>query len=155
MATYWCSFFLSILFLSFLFSFFPFPSFLSFPSFFLSPFFFLPFFLSASIKYFRAAIFSTPGHRMTSHFFTISRLHTCQENPPPPPLVNLVLQHRLLPSETDDSRFNLREKHMLTDSVQPYNKPIIDLACSVCTVTYQTSVFSRLIFHSTDLTLGQ
>jgi hypothetical protein len=47
----------------------------------------------------------------------------------------------LLPSETDDSRFNSREKHMLTDSVQPYNKPIIDLACSVCTVKYQTSVF--------------
>jgi hypothetical protein len=44
-------------------------------------------------------------------------------------------------SETDDSRFNLCEKHMLTDSVQPYNKPIIDLACSVCTVKYQTSVF--------------
>ena len=43
----------------------------------------------------------------------------------------------LLPSETDDSR----EKHMLTDSVQPYNKPIIDLACSVCTVKYQTFVF--------------
>jgi hypothetical protein len=49
----------------------------------------------------------------------------------------------LLPSETDYSRFNsrAREKHMLTDSVQPYNKPIIDLACSVCTVKYQTSVF--------------
>ena len=47
----------------------------------------------------------------------------------------------LLPSETDDSRFNSREKHMLTDSVQPYNKPIINLACSVCTVKYQTSVF--------------
>jgi hypothetical protein len=47
----------------------------------------------------------------------------------------------LLPSETDDSRFNSREKHMLTDSVQPYNKPIIDLACSVCTVKYQTSVY--------------
>ena len=66
----------------------------------------------------------------------------------------------LLPSGTDDSRFNSREKHMLTDSVQPYNKPIIDLACSVCTVKYQTSVFCilkklGLIFHSTDLTLGQ
>jgi hypothetical protein len=76
----------------------------------------------------------------------------------------------LLPSETDDSRFNLREKHMLTDSVQPYNKPIIYLACSVCTVEYQTSVFLHgprsfvarsilknlgLIFHSTDLALGQ
>ncbi len=53
-----------------------------------------------------------------------------------------------------------REKHMLTDSVQPYNKPIIDLACSICTVKYQTSVFCiqknlGLIFHSTDLTLGQ
>jgi hypothetical protein len=47
----------------------------------------------------------------------------------------------LLPSETDDSRFNSREKHMLTDSVQPYNKPIIDLACSVCSVKYPTSVF--------------
>jgi hypothetical protein len=48
----------------------------------------------------------------------------------------------LLPSETDDCRFNSREKHMLTDSVQPYNKPpIIDLACSVCTVKYQTSIF--------------
>ncbi len=30
---------------------------------------------------------------------------------------------------------------MLTDSVQPYNKLIIDLACSVCTVKSQTSVF--------------
>jgi hypothetical protein len=64
----------------------------------------------------------------------------------------------------------IRAKHMLTDSVQPYNKPIIDLACSVCTVKYQTSVFLHgprsfvarstlknlgLIFHSTDLTLGQ
>jgi hypothetical protein len=47
----------------------------------------------------------------------------------------------LLPSETDDRRFNSREKHMLTDSVQPYNKPITDLACSVFTVKYQTSVF--------------
>ena len=47
----------------------------------------------------------------------------------------------LLPSETDDSRSNSREKHMLTDSVQSYNKPTIDLACSVCTVKYQTSVF--------------
>jgi hypothetical protein len=49
---------------------------------------------------------------------------------------------------------------LLTDSVQPNNKPIIDLACSVCTVKYQTSVFCilknlGLIFHSTDLTLGQ
>ena len=75
----------------------------------------------------------------------------------------------LLPSETDDSRFNSREKHMLTDSVQPYNKSIIDLACSVCTVKYQTcflhgprSFVARsilknlgLIFHNTDLTLGQ
>ena len=49
--------------------------------------------------------------------------------------------HILLPSETDDSRLNPREKHMLTDSVQPYNKTIIDLACSVCAVKYQTSVF--------------
>jgi hypothetical protein len=48
----------------------------------------------------------------------------------------------LLPSETDDSRFNTREKRMLTDSVKPYNKPIIDLACSVCTVKYQTSFFA-------------
>ena len=40
------------------------------------------------------------------------------------------------------ARFNQsRENHKLTDSVQPYNKPIIDLACSVCTVKYQTSVF--------------
>jgi hypothetical protein len=76
----------------------------------------------------------------------------------------------LLPSATEDSRFNSREKHMLTDSVQPYNKPIINLACSVCTVKYQTSFFLHgprsfvarsilknigLIFHSTDLTLGQ
>jgi hypothetical protein len=49
----------------------------------------------------------------------------------------------LLPSETDDIADLIRAKsiHMLTDSVQPYNKPIIDLACSVCTVKYQTSVF--------------
>jgi hypothetical protein len=75
----------------------------------------------------------------------------------------------LVPCETHDSRFNSREKHMLT--VQLYNKPIIDLACSVCTVEYQTSVFCMhgprsfvarsilknlgLTFHSTDLTLGQ
>ena len=53
----------------------------------------------------------------------------------------------------------------------PYNKQFIDLACSVCTVKYRTSVFlvrtslaalarSVLknlspIFHGTDLTLGQ
>jgi hypothetical protein len=43
----------------------------------------------------------------------------------------------LLPSETDDSRFNSREKHMLTDSYQTD----FALACSVCTVKYQTSVF--------------
>ena len=76
----------------------------------------------------------------------------------------------LLLSETDDSRFNSHEKHMPTDSVQPYNKPIIHLACSVCTVKYQTSscslhgprFFARsilknlgMIFHSTDLTLSQ
>ena len=76
-----------------------------------------------------------------------------------------------IPSETDDSRFNSREKRMLTDSVQPYNKPIIDLACSVCTVKYHAdlcflhgprSFVARsilknlgLIFHSTVLTLGQ
>ena len=59
------------------------------------------------------------------------------------------------------ARFTLREKHLLTDSVQSDNKPIIDLACSVCTVKYQTSVFCILknlgltVFHSTDLTLGQ
>ncbi len=40
----------------------------------------------------------------------------------------------LLPSETDNSRFNPREKHMLTDSVQLYNKPIIDLASLVRSV---------------------
>ena len=35
--------------------------------------------------------------------------------------------------------------HMLTDSVQPYNKPIIDLACSVdCTVKYQTFASFRM-----------
>ena len=76
----------------------------------------------------------------------------------------------LLPSETDDSRrLNSREKHMLTESVQPYIKPIIDLACSVCTVKNQTSVFawtsllrrsvhtkkSRSDSHCTDLTVGQ
>ena len=38
-----------------------------------------------------------------------------------------------------------REKHMLTDSVQPYNKPIIDLACSVCNVKYQTSLLHRSV----------
>ena len=39
------------------------------------------------------------------------------------------------------------------------NKPIIDLACSFCTVKYQTvkyhTKYLGLIFHSTDLTLGQ
>ena len=35
----------------------------------------------------------------------------------------------------------IRAKSICSDSVQPYNKPIIDLACSVCTVKYQTSVF--------------
>ena len=42
----------------------------------------------------------------------------------------------LLPSEIDDSRFISREKHVLTDPVEPYNKSIIDLACSVCTMKY-------------------
>jgi hypothetical protein len=32
---------------------------------------------------------------------------------------NNQVNYILLPSETDDSRFNSREKHMLTDSVQP------------------------------------
>ncbi len=64
-------------------------------------------------------------------FLDVSPLQTC---------VSL----KLSPSETDDSRFNSREKRMPTDSVQPYNKPIIDLACSVCTVKYQTSVFCIL-----------
>ena len=52
----------------------------------------------------------------------------------------------LLPSETDDSRFNSREKHVLTDSVQPYNKQIIDLVA--------LSILKNLglIFHSTDRT---
>ncbi len=35
----------------------------------------------------------------------------------------------------------IRAKSICSNSVQPYNKPIIDLACSVCTVKYQTSVF--------------
>ena len=74
----------------------------------------------------------------------------------------------LLPSETDDSRFNSREKHMLTDSVHPYNKLIIDLACLVCCeksylcfLHGPRSFVARsilknlgLIFHSTDLTLS-
>jgi hypothetical protein len=47
----------------------------------------------------------------------------------------------LLPSETDNNRFNSCEKHMLTDSVQPYNTPIIDLTCSVCTVKYIRPLF--------------
>ena len=64
----------------------------------------------------------------------------------------------LLPSETDDCRFNSREKHMLTDSVQPYNKPIIDLACSVCIVKHQSSVFcirnkSVLMYRILNVTL--
>jgi hypothetical protein len=33
------------------------------------------------------------------------------------------------------------KKTLLDPPLQPYNKPIIDLACSVCTVKYQTSVF--------------
>jgi hypothetical protein len=64
----------------------------------------------------------------------------------------------LLPSQTDNSRFNSREKHVLTDSVQPYNKPIIDL----CFLHGPRSFVARsilknlgLIFPSTDLTLGQ
>ncbi len=71
----------------------------------------------------------------------------------------------LLPSETDDSRFNSREKHMLTDSVQPYNKPIIDLYCEISDLYFLHGPRSfvawsilktlGLIFHSTDLTLGQ
>ena len=51
-------------------------------------------------------------------------------------LLSMHAYRILLPSETGDSRFN-----MLTDSVQPYSKPIIDLSCSVCTVKYQTSVW--------------
>jgi hypothetical protein len=77
----------------------------------------------------------------------------------------------LLPSETDDSRFNSHEKHMLTDSVKPYNKPIIDLArlfglyweiSDLCFLHGPRSFVARsilknlgLIFQGTDLTLGQ
>jgi hypothetical protein len=50
----------------------------------------------------------------------------------------------LLLSETVDSRFFSHEKHMLKDTVQPYNKPIIELACSVCNVKYQNFFF----FHA-------
>ncbi len=35
----------------------------------------------------------------------------------------------------------MRAKTICSDSVQPYNKPTIDLAGSVYTVKYQTSVF--------------
>ena len=34
----------------------------------------------------------------------------------------------------------IRAKSICSET-QPYNKPIIDLACSVCTVKYKTSVF--------------
>ena len=70
----------------------------------------------------------------------------------------------LLPRETDDSQFNSCEKNMLTDSVQlPYDKPIIDLACSVCSVKYRAFIFCMdgrvmddlSVFHCTDLTLGK
>jgi hypothetical protein len=45
----------------------------------------------------------------------------------------------LLPSETDDGRFNSREMlNMLKYSIQPHNEQFSDLACSVCTVKYQT-----------------
>ena len=58
---------------------------------------------------------------------------------------------------------------MIKYLIQPYSKQFIYLACSVCTVKYQTSVFcinlarsiatkkprSDKLFHSTDLTLGQ
>jgi hypothetical protein len=82
---------------------------------------------------------------------------------------NYFIEHVCLPytlSETDDSRFNSREKHMLkTQFSHIYDKRIIDFTCSVCTVKYQVSFFALtslpilknlgLIFHSTDLTLGQ
>jgi hypothetical protein len=45
---------------------------------------------------------------------------------------------------SDSRSVNSREKHMLAHAqtqFSQYNKPIIDLACSVCTVKYQTSVF--------------
>ena len=52
----------------------------------------------------------------------------------------------MLPSETGDSRFNSREKHMLKFSSTQFSYIInslqfIDLTCSVCSVKYQTSVF--------------
>jgi hypothetical protein len=54
----------------------------------------------------------------------------------------------LLPSETDDSRFNSREKHMLTDSVQPYNKPIIDLACEISDLFFAWTSLLRRSVHT-------
>ena len=71
--------------------------------------------------------------------------------------------HILLPSETDDSRFNSREKHTLTDSVQWPR--LFGLYCEIsdlCFLHGPRSFVARsilknlgLIFHSTDLTLGQ
>ena len=49
-------------------------------------------------------------------------------------LLSMYVYRIPLPSETDDRWFDSREKHMLRDSIHPYNKRITDLACSVCTV---------------------
>ncbi len=78
----------------------------------------------------------------------------------------------LLPSETDDSRFNSREKHMLICSQTQFshiiNRLLTSLVRSVLwnirplffawTSLLRRSVHTKnlgLIFHSTDLTLGQ
>ena len=62
-------------------------------------------------------------------------------------LLSMYVYRMLLPSETDDSRFNSCENHILTDSIQPYNKRSSDLACSVRTVKYiRRSVNKLLLF---------
>ena len=71
-------------------------------------------------------------------------------------------------SETDDSRFNSREKHMLTDSVQPYTDYwpcLFGLYCEISDLCFlhgpryfvTRSILKNLglIFHCTYLTLGQ
>ena len=54
---------------------------------------------------------------MCSVFLDVSTLKTCVSLEFTDK--NFELYGILLPSETDDSRFNSREDHLLTDSVQP------------------------------------
>jgi hypothetical protein len=87
--------------------------------------------------------YAVPGHRMTSHIFTISRLHARQESPPPP-LVNLGLQHC-----NQCSSLLIALKNILKENCKDPNSPskaasILTKLCSTILVHWPTRAYDSL-----------